>query len=56
MASILHRHRDAFKRRIIVDMPLQHHRRYFIAKVFINMVFTNIFVNTPSPLVHKMDT
>ena len=48
-----HRHfvtrRDAFQRRIIVDMPLQCYRRHFIAKVFINVVFTNIFINTPPP-------
>ncbi|XBI90951.1 hypothetical protein VPH35_028436 [Triticum aestivum] len=46
-----HRHfvavRDAFKRHITVDTPLQRHRRYFIGKVFINVVFTSIFVNTP---------
>jgi hypothetical protein len=46
-----HRHlvaaRDAFKRHIIIDTSLRHHRRHFIAKVFINVVFTNIFVNTP---------
>ena len=35
------------KRRITVDTLLQRHRRHFIAKVFINVVFINIFVNTP---------
>ena len=41
-----HRHlvaaRDALKRHIIVDTPSRRHRRHFIAKVFINMVFITI--------------
>lgn len=47
-----HRHlvaaRYASKRHIIIDTLLRRHRRRFIAKVFINLVFINIFVNTPS--------
>jgi hypothetical protein len=34
------------------------HRRHafcFIAKVYINVVFTNIFVNTPPPLYYPHD-
>ena len=46
-----HRHpvvtRDSSERCIIVDALLQ--RQHFIAKVFINVVFTNIIVDTPPP-------
>ncbi|XBI77238.1 hypothetical protein VPH35_070389 [Triticum aestivum] len=41
--------RDTSKRRIIVDAPLRRRGRHFIAKVFINVDFTNIFINTPPP-------
>jgi hypothetical protein len=30
-----------------------HHRRHFIAKVYINMVFIDIIVNTPLPSQHR---
>lgn len=46
-ASTLVAARDVFKRHIIVDTPLRRHRRHFIAKVFINVVFITIIVNTP---------
>jgi hypothetical protein len=54
-----HRSEGRLKRHNIVDTlvaPL--HRRHNIAKVYINVVFIDIFVNTPPPhnIVHMMDT
>jgi hypothetical protein len=43
---------NAFKRRTFICLLLHHHQHY-IAKVYFNMVFINIFVNTTAAPLHR---
>jgi hypothetical protein len=55
LATVQHRHHCRQEGRL----QAAHHCRhacYSFANVYINMVFIDIFVNTPHNIVHMMDT